>query len=72
MVLSLIEYCDIIYAGTSYGNLSNLDNLFYRGLRICINDRVNLSKQELLSNCKVAPRRLSHTVKNNRRKDGII
>ena len=52
MVLSLIQY---------YGNLSNLD--FYRGLRICINDRVHLIKQELISNCKVAPlkdRRLSH------------
>ena len=63
MVLSLIEYCDIIYAGTSQGNLSNIDNLFYRGLRICINNQAHLTKKELISNCKIAPlkdRRLSH------------
>ena len=35
MVLSVIEYCDIIYGGTSQGNLSTIDKLFYRGLRIC-------------------------------------
>ena len=63
MVLSLIEYCDIIYAGTSQGNLSNIDNLFYRGLRICVNNQAHLSKNELLTKCKIAPlkdRRLSH------------
>ena len=63
MILSLIEYCDIIYAGTSHGNLSNLDKLFYRGLRICVNDRVHLNRHELTVNCKVVPlkdRRLSH------------
>ena len=63
MVLSLIEYCDIIYAGTSQGNLSNIDNLFYRGLRICVNNQAHLSKNELLTNCKISPlkdRRLSH------------
>ena len=47
MVLSLIEYCDIIYAGTSQGNLSNIDNLFYRGLRICINNQAHLTKMNL-------------------------
>ena len=36
MVLSVIEYGDIIYAGTSVGNLDKLDRLFYRGLRICL------------------------------------
>ena len=63
MVLSLIEYCDIIYAGTSQGNLSNIDNFFYRGLRICVNNQAHLSKNELLTKCKIAPlkdRRLSH------------
>ena len=65
MILSLIEYCDIIYAGTSHGNLSNLDKLFYCGLRICVNDRVHLNRHELTVNCKVAPlkdRRLSHFI----------
>ena len=28
MILSVIEYCDIIYAGTSQGNLSDIDKLF--------------------------------------------
>ena len=63
MILSLIEYCDIIYAGTSHGNLSDIDKLFYRGLRICINDLIHVPKHELISNCKDAPlkdRRLSH------------
>ena len=63
MVLSLIEYCDIIYAGSSQGNLLKIDNLFYRGLRICINNQAYFTKQDLISNCKIAPlkdRRLSH------------
>ena len=63
MVLSLIEYCDIIYAGTNQGNLSNIDNLFYRGLRICVNNQAHLTKKELVTKCKIAPlkdRRLSH------------
>ena len=37
MVLSVIEYCDIIYAGTTQANITKIDNLFYRGLQICIN-----------------------------------
>ena len=63
MVLSVIEYCDIIYAGTSQGNLTKIDHLFYRGLRICTNDHEHNSKDEMIRNCKVAPlkdRRLSH------------
>ena len=36
MILSLIEYCDIIYAGTMRSNLNDIDRLFYRGLRICM------------------------------------
>ena len=55
MVLSLIEYCDIIYAGTSQGNLSNIDNLFYRGLRICVNNQAHLTIKELITKCKIAP-----------------
>ena len=63
MVLSLIKYCDIIYAGSSQGNLLKIDNLFYRGLRICNNNQAYFTKQDLISNCKIAPlkdRRLSH------------
>ena len=36
MVLSVIEYGDIIYSGTSECNLNKIDKLFYRGLRICM------------------------------------
>ena len=35
MILSIIEYGDIIYERTTYGNLDCLDILLYRGLRIC-------------------------------------
>ena len=37
MILSVIEYCDNIYAGTSQDNLTKIDHLFYRGLRMCLN-----------------------------------
>ena len=36
MVLSVIVYGDIIYAGTLSGSLNKLDRLFFRGLRICL------------------------------------
>ena len=35
MVLSIMEYGDIIYAGTSARNLDKIEKLFYRGLHIC-------------------------------------
>ena len=63
MGLSLIEYCDIIYGGTSQGNLSKIDQLFYRGLRICLNNNKAQPKTELCKSCRVAPlkdRNLSH------------
>ena len=63
MVLSLIEYCDIVYAGTSAMNLTKIDNLFYRGLRICLDSNVKLSRPILCKDCKIAPledRRQAH------------
>ena len=42
IILSLIEYCDIIYAGTSHRNLSDIDTLFFGGLTICINDHIHV------------------------------
>ena len=47
MVLSVIEYGDIIYAGTSSGNLDRIDKLFYRGLRICLGNEIVFTKDEL-------------------------
>ena len=55
MVLSLIEYGDIIYAGTSLDNLSKLNKLFYRGLRICDNNMNKLTKEELCVDCHISP-----------------
>ena len=55
MVLSVIEYCDIVYAGTNQSNLSKLDNLFYRGLRICTNDNTSISRKVLCNNRAIAP-----------------
>ena len=63
MVLSLIEYCDIIYAGTTQGNLNDIDKLFYRGLRTCVYTNNRISREVLCSECKIAPldkRRLAH------------
>ena len=47
MVLSIIEYCDIVYAGTNQTNLSKKDNLFYRGLRIYTNVDTTISRKVL-------------------------
>ena len=54
MVLSLIEYGDIIYNGTMQNNLNDIDKLFYRGLRICVNANNYVSKQELCAMCKIS------------------
>ena len=55
MILSLIEYGDIIYAGTSDLNLRNVVKLFYRGLRICDNTNNKISKKTLCEDCHIAP-----------------
>ena len=49
MVLSVIEYCDIIYAGTMQ------EKLFYRGLRICLNYNITTSRKILCNECTIAP-----------------
>ena len=55
MILSLIEYGDIIYSGTNKSNMDKIVNLFYRGLRICDNTNNNVSKENLCRNCHIAP-----------------
>ena len=56
MVLSLIEYGDIIYAGSSQNNVDKLSKLFYRGLRICDNSNINrLTKNLLCKDCYISP-----------------
>ena len=63
MVLSLIEYCDIIYAGTTQSNLNDIDKLFYSGLRLCTYTNIKMSRDVLCKECRVAPldkRRQSH------------
>ena len=47
MVLSIIEYGDIIYAGTSKANLDKIDKLFYREfvmLHIFIRIKMNYAR----------------------------
>ena len=51
MVLSVIEYGDIIYTGTSSGNLDRIDRRFYRGLRICMGNDIMFS---LCSECNIS------------------
>ena len=55
MILSLFEYGDIIFSGTTVTNVNKIDNLFYRGLRICLNFNFTLSKEELCDECHIAP-----------------
>ena len=55
MILSLFEYGDIIFSGTSCLNLNKIDRLFYRGLRICLDFNYTLSKDELCRECKISP-----------------
>ena len=54
MILSLLEYWDIVFAGTSSENLNKLDRLFYRGLRICMNFNFNLSKDDVCRECHIS------------------
>ena len=44
MVLSVIEYCDIIYTGTTQSNITKIDNLFY-----------TTSRKVLCNECTIAP-----------------
>ena len=63
MVLSLLEYCDILYAGTTQKNLCDVDKLFYRGLRICMYTNNHATRKTLCKDCKIASldkRRMAH------------
>ena len=53
MVLSVIEYGDVIYAGSTTGNLGKIDKLFYRGLRICMGNDIIYTKEDLCSECNI-------------------
>ena len=55
MILSLIEYGDIIYEGTTNKNLDDITNLFYRGLRICCQSNIVITKRELCLECSISP-----------------
>ena len=52
-ILSLIEYGNTIYAGTSNKNLDKLDKLFYRGLRICDGTNIAVSRLQLRTDCHI-------------------
>ena len=54
MVLSVIGYGDIIYAGTSSNNLDRIDKLFFRGLRICLGSEIVFTKEELCYECNIS------------------
>ena len=55
MILSLIEYGNIVYAGTTNKNLDKLDKLFffYRGLRICDGTNAVMSRTLLRNDCHI-------------------
>ena len=55
MILSLIEYGDIIHEGTTAKNLDNIAKLFYRGLRICCISQEKTSKADLCLECRISP-----------------
>ena len=54
MVLSVIEYGDTIYSGTSLRNLDKIDKLFHRGLRICIVTEIAHNKNDLQRECRIS------------------
>ena len=49
MVLSILEYGNIIYSGTSKTNLDKLDKLFHRGFRICDSNNNNTIRKPIMS-----------------------
>ena len=53
MILSVLEYGDIVYSGTTAKNLDKIDKLFYRGIRICLGNDVIYNKEELCSECNL-------------------
>ena len=55
MVLTVMEYGDIVYSGTAACNLNKIDKLFYRGLRICLGNEIIYSKNDLCAECRLSP-----------------
>ena len=55
MILPILEYCDIIYEGTSASNLSKIDKLFKQGLKICLRNKIPAVKDdlEIQKNCQI-------------------
>ena len=53
VIAPLIEYGDIIYAGTTVKKLDKLQSLQNRGLRVCINENQYFSLDQLHSRCKI-------------------
>ena len=53
MILSLIDYGNTVYAGTTNKNLDKLDKLFYRGLRIYDGTNTVMSRVRLCNDCHI-------------------
>ena len=66
IIAPLIDYGDIIYAGTTCKNLDKLQSLQNRGLRICINENDHFSINTLHSRCKI-PKLLDRRIYNLRK-----
>ena len=65
MILPILEYCDIIYEGTSVANLTKIDRLFKQGLKTCVRNRVptitnDIELQNLCQLCNLQIRRKVH------------
>ena len=58
MIAPLIDYGDTMYSGTSDKNLSRLQKLQNRGLRICLKNQEYVSRIQLHQLCKVSPLKL--------------
>ena len=55
MIISLMKYGDIMYAGTSARNLDDITKHFYRGLLIYCQSVDQSAKQELCHQCHISP-----------------
>ena len=53
MILSINEYEDIVFSGTSCDNLNKIDRLFFRGLRICLDFNFTFSKEDVCKECHI-------------------
>ena len=64
MILPLIEYCDIIYEGTSVKNINTIYKLFKQGLGACIRNRNSIVTDdlELKKNCKICNLKIGRQV----------